>query len=125
MREEYGTVPYEREIFVWNKISDKGEEKHKLLHFLKHKFNLKDTGFSNIKNNKNGNTITVRTSVYSAPIILRLDEKRHKVIICFTDLNNQYSEYEYDIEQTGSDIVVVQPMIYEEMKSGNIVDKSK
>ncbi|MFL6385559.1 MAG: hypothetical protein ACJ712_11400, partial [Nitrososphaeraceae archaeon] len=40
-------------------------------------------------------------------------------------LNNQYSEYEYDIEQTGSDIVVVQPMIYEEMKSGDIVDKSK
>jgi hypothetical protein len=25
----------------------------------------------------------------------------------------------------GSDIVVVQPMIYEEMKSGDIVDKSK
>jgi hypothetical protein len=126
IRDEHRTIPNEREIFVWNEVYDREEEKHKLLHFLKHKFNLKDTRFSDIKNNKNDNTITVRTSLYSAPIILRLDEKRDKVIIGSTDAeDNQYREYEYDIEQMGSEIVVVEPMIYEEMKSGGIIDKAK
>jgi hypothetical protein len=48
-REEYRTIPHEREIFVWNEISNKEAEKHKLLNFLKHKYNLKDIGFSNIR----------------------------------------------------------------------------
>jgi hypothetical protein len=98
---------------------------HRLLHFLKHKFNLKDTTFSSIKNNKKDNTIIVKTSIHSAPIILRLDEKRDKVIMSSTDENNQYKEYEYDVEYMGSDIVVVEPMIYEEMKSRGIIDKCK
>jgi hypothetical protein len=124
-KEEYRTIPHEREIFVWNEISDNEEEKPRLLHFLKHKFNLKDTKFSNIKNDKKDNTIIVRTSAYSAPIILRLDDKRDKVIISSTDENDQYKEYEYDVEYMGSEIVVVEPMIYEETKSRGIIDKSK
>lgn len=39
-----------------------------------------------------------------------------------TDENNQFKEYEYDTEQMGSDIVVVEPMISEE---NGIVDKAK
>jgi hypothetical protein len=124
-REEYRNIPHEREIFVWNEISNKEEEKQRLLHLLKHKFNLKDTTFSSIKNNKKDNTIIVRTSIHSAPIILRLDEKKGKVIISSTDENNQYKDYEYDIERMGSDIVFVEPRIYEEMKSRGIIDKSK
>jgi hypothetical protein len=77
-REEYRTIPHEREIFVWNEISDKEEQTHRMLHFLKLKFNLKDTEFNNIKSNKDSNTIIVKTSINSAPIILRLDEKRIK-----------------------------------------------
>ena len=57
--------------------------------------------------------------------MLRLDEKRDKVIISSTDENNQYKEYECDVEYMGSDIVVVEPMIYEEMKLRGIIDKSK
>ena len=101
-REEYRTIPREREIFVWNEISDKEEQTHRMLHFLKLKFNLKDTEFNNIKSNKDSNTIIVKTSINSAPIILRLDEKRDKVIMSSTDENNQYKEYEYDVEYIGS-----------------------
>ncbi|MFL6460747.1 MAG: hypothetical protein ACJ71J_07340 [Nitrososphaeraceae archaeon] len=39
-----------------------------------------------------------------------------------TDGNNQFKEYEYDLERMGSDIVVVEPMISEE---NGIVDKAK
>jgi hypothetical protein len=122
-REKYRTIPLDREIFVWNDVSHKEDEKQRLLHFLMYKFKLKDIGFSNIKSEKN--TITVTTAAHSAPIILRLNENRDKVIMCSTDEYNQYCEYQYDVEQMGSDIVIVEPTIYEERESCRVIDKAK
>jgi hypothetical protein len=91
-----------------------------IVFFLKDKFNLKDIEFNSIKKNNN-DTMTVRTGA-SAPIKLKLDKNKNKVIISSTDENNQFKEYEYDMEQMGSDIVVVETMISEE---SGIVDKAK
>jgi vesicle coat complex subunit len=107
-------------IFVWNEILKKENQKQNLLLFLKDKFNLKDIKFNSIKKNTS-DSMTVRTGA-SAPIKLKLDKDKSKVIMTCTDANNQFREYEYDIEQMGSDIVVVEPMISEE---NDTVDKAK
>lgn len=49
-------------------------------------------------------TITVKTS--SAPIVIRLDKARNKVIVMSTAGNGQYKELEYDVHQQGREMVV-------------------
>ena len=77
-----------------------------LLH-LKHIFNLESINPYEIKKeytNEKYPTITVKTS--SAPIVIKLDKERNKVVVMSTAGNDQYKELEYDVHQLGREMVV-------------------
>lgn len=110
----HSSIPYETEIFSWNEVAP-GRDDKKLLRLLKEIFNLKNTDSSNIKRNDDNNTITVKIGGSSlAPIKLMLDNGREKVIVGSTIDNDQHKEFEYDITEMGTEIMVVKPTSYEE-----------
>lgn len=77
-----------------------------MLH-LKHIFNLESIDPYEIKKEyivEKYSTITVKTS--SAPIVIKLDKERNKVVVMSTAGNDQYKELEYDVHRIGREMVV-------------------
>jgi hypothetical protein len=121
----YGIPVYET-IFYWNKIqphNDSQTDNEKLLLHLKEQFSLESIDSCEIeKNADNNDTITVKTS--TAPIILRYNRDKEKVI-AMSKAGGQYKEVEYSTANLGSDILVSMHAPDEELLVEIIRDSKK
>jgi hypothetical protein len=98
-------IPLVDKVFSRNRIP--GKDDKLLLSHLRQIFNLESIEPYEIKKeatNEKYPTITVKTS--SAPIVIKLDKARNKVVVMSTAGNGQYKELQYDVRQLGREMVV-------------------
>jgi uncharacterized protein YjfI (DUF2170 family) len=116
-------IPLVDQVFSWNRIP--GKDNELLLLHLKQIFNLESIEPCDIKKEDTDEeypTITVKTS--SAPIVIRLDKARNKVVVMST-ANGQYKELQYDVRQLGRELVVGNRIPHEESIKQIINDAEK
>jgi hypothetical protein len=98
-------IPVVDKVFSWNRIP--GKDDKLLLSHLRRIFNLESIEPYKIKKedtDEKYSTITVNTS--SAPILIKLDKAKNKVVVMSTVGNGQYKELQYDVHQQGREMVI-------------------
>jgi hypothetical protein len=100
-------VPINEVIFSWNKIP--GDDDSMLLSHLAQSFNLEDI-VSNGKIEKivvDGDLPSIKVNTNSAPIIIKLDQRKNEVIVMSNVGNAGYQEKVYGIQHINNEMVVV------------------
>ena len=101
-------------IFCWNRVP--GRDNKRLLLHLKELCNLENIDSCIIE--KNGDTITIKTSTTPTTVVmLRLDRNKKEVIILFKDESSPVKFLNYDIAVIGSDILVSKQRSNDELLS--------
>jgi hypothetical protein len=114
-------IPLYKTIFCWNKVQTQNEE---LLLHLKEQFNLESVDSCEIEKKDGSNdTITVKTT--TAPIILRYDREKEKVLAMSRFSGGEYKDVEYGTVKLGSDILVGMHLPDEEILGDIIFDAKK
>lgn len=117
-------IPLVDQVFSWNRVP--GKDNELLMLHLQHIFNLESIEPYDIKKQDTDEkypTITVKTS--SAPIVIRLDKARNKVVLMSTAGNGKYKELEYDVHQPGQELVVGNRIPHEESIKQIVNDAEK
>jgi hypothetical protein len=113
-------IPIYDTAFYWNKVQK--HDKNLLLH-LKEQFNLESIDSCEIqKINDNNDTIFVKTS--AAPIIIKYDKYREKVI-AISRVEGKHREIEYNTTKLGPDILVGMHLPNEKLLQDIIIDTKR
>jgi hypothetical protein len=100
-------IPINEVIFSWNKIP--GDNDELLLSHLAHLFNLEEiesnSGIEKIT--MDGDLPAIKVSTNSAPIIIKLDQRKNEVIVMSNVGNAGYQEKVYGVQHINNEMVVV------------------